>query len=63
MLAKVDNLVKNGRLNKLIGKVIGLLNIRMVGQASKEGTLELLQKARGQKGGVSCFRRDSKGRL
>lgn len=53
VLAKVDNLVKNGRLNKLVGKVVGLLNIRMVGQASKEGTLELLQKARGQKKAVS----------
>ncbi|WP_304948773.1 DegV family protein [Streptococcus sinensis] len=49
VLAKVDNLVKNGRLNKLIGAVVGLLNIRMVGEASKTGTLELLQKARGAK--------------
>ncbi|MEX2803755.1 DegV family protein [Streptococcus sp. H31] len=49
VLAKVDNLVKNGRLNKLVGKVIGFLNIRMVGRASEEGKLELLQKARGQK--------------
>lgn len=55
VLAKVDNLVKNGRLNKLVGKVVGLLNIRMVGQASKEGTLELLQKARGQKKAVSTL--------
>ena len=39
VLAKVDNLVKNGRLNKLIGAVVGLLNIRMVGEASKTGTL------------------------
>lgn len=49
VLAKVDNLVKNGRLSKLVGAVVGMLNIRMVGQASSEGTLELLQKARGQK--------------
>lgn len=49
VLAKVDNLVKNGRLNKLIGAVVGLLNIRMVGEASETGTLELLQKARGAK--------------
>ena len=49
VLAKVDNLVKNGRLNKLIGAVVGLLNIRMVGEASDTGTLELLQKARGAK--------------
>lgn len=49
VLAKVDNLVKNGRLSKLIGTVVGLLNIRMVGEASKTGNLELLQKARGPK--------------
>lgn len=49
VLAKVDNLVKNGRLSKLIGTVVGLLNIRMVGEASETGTLELLQKARGAK--------------
>ncbi|MGT2935230.1 DegV family protein [Streptococcus castoreus] len=55
VLAKVDNLVKNGRLNKLIGKVVGLLNIRMVGQASQEGDLNLLQKARGQKKAVSAL--------
>lgn len=47
VLAKVDNLVKNGRLSKLVGTVVGLLNIRMVGEASMTGTLELLQKARG----------------
>ena len=47
VLAKVDNLVKNGRLSKLLGTVVGLLNIRMVGEASQTGTLELLQKARG----------------
>lgn len=49
VLAKVDNLVKNGRLSKLIGTVVGLLNIRMVGEASAEGKLELLQKPRGEK--------------
>lgn len=49
VLAKVDNLVKNGRLSKLIGAVVGLLNICMVGEASDTGTLELLQKARGAK--------------
>ncbi|MGX7073349.1 DegV family protein [Falseniella ignava] len=49
VLAKVDNLVKNGRLSKLIGTVVGLLNIRMIGEASETGTLELLQKARGAK--------------
>lgn len=55
VLANVDNLVKNGRLNKLIGRVVGLLNIRMVGRASDEGTLELLQKPRGQKKAVAAL--------
>lgn len=49
VLSKVDNLVKNGRLSKLLGAVVGLLNIRMVGEASQDGKLELLQKARGTK--------------
>ncbi|MGT2753342.1 DegV family protein [Streptococcus ovis] len=53
VLAKVDNLVKNGRLSKFVGTVVGLLNIRMVGEASAEGKLELLQKARGHKKSVT----------
>ena len=47
-------MVKNGRLSKLIGTVVGLLNIRMVGEASETGTLELLQKARGPKKSVQA---------
>ncbi|HEM3577679.1 TPA: DegV family protein [Streptococcus suis] len=54
VLAKVDNLVKNGRLSKLVGTVVGLLNIRMVGEASSDGKLELLQKARGHKKSVTA---------
>lgn len=54
VLAKVDNLVKNGRLSKFVGTVVGLLNIRMVGEASAEGKLELLQKARGHKKSVTA---------
>lgn len=54
MLARVDNLVKNGRLSKLQGTIASLLNIRIIGQASAEGTLELLQKVRGQKKTVSA---------
>ena len=53
-LARVDNLVKNGRLNKLVGAVIGMLNIRLVGNASPEGTLNLLHKAKGQKKAVQA---------
>ena len=60
VLAKVDNLVKNGRLSKLLGTVVGLLNIRMVGEASETGTLELLQKARGYKKSLSTTYQEMK---
>lgn len=53
ILEKVDNLVKNGRLSKFIGGAIGLLNIKLIGQASNEGTLELLHKVRGTKKALS----------
>ena len=46
-------MVKNGRLNKLAAAVVGLLNMRMVGEASDEGTLHLLHKVRGEKKAVS----------
>ena len=52
-LEKVDNLVKNGRLSKFAAAVVGLLNMRMVGEASKEGTLHLLHKVRGEKKAIS----------
>ncbi|MCR8969240.1 DegV family protein [Facklamia sp. 7083-14-GEN3] len=47
LLESVDNLVKNGRLSKVVGNMIGLLNIRLIGKRSPEGTIELAQKARG----------------
>lgn len=53
-LEKVDNLVKNGRLSKFAAAVVGLLNMRMVGEASKEGTLHLLHKVRGEKKAVAA---------
>ena len=53
VLEKVDNLVKNGRLNKLVAAVVGFLNMRMVGEASNEGTLHLLHKVRGEKKAIS----------
>lgn len=49
ILEKVDNLVKNGRLNKFLGKMIGLLNIRLIAKADSEGAIALLQKVKGPK--------------
>lgn len=49
MLESVDNLVKNGRLNKLVGSMIGLLGIRLIGVRTPDGKIELATKAKGTK--------------
>lgn len=48
MLESVDNLAKNGRISPLAAKTVGVLGIRIMGQASDQGTLEQLHKCRGQ---------------
>ena len=48
-LEKLDNLVKNGRVNKIVAAAAGVLNIRIVGKASDGGELEPLHKCRGEK--------------
>ena len=55
MLSSVDNLAKNGRVNPLIAKAVGILNIRIVGQASDSGTFQQEHKCRGEKKGVLCL--------
>lgn len=47
-LSAFDNLVKNGRMNKLVGIVASKLGIRIVAEASREGTIQVLYKIRGQ---------------
>ncbi len=46
-LACFDNLVKNGRMSKLVGFVAGRMNMRAVGRGSDDGKLEVLHKTRG----------------
>ena len=46
-LESMHNLAQNGRVSKLAATVAGVLGIRVVGQASAEGTLEMLGKCRG----------------
>lgn len=45
----LDNLARNGRVSMAVAKFAGLLDIRIVGKASAEGTLEPLHKSRGEK--------------
>ena len=49
VLESMKNLANNGRVSHLTAKAAGLLGIRAVGKASDGGTLEMLEKHRGQK--------------
>ena len=48
MLESLQNFANNGRVSKLAAKTAGVLGIRAVGRASDHGTLELLEKVRGE---------------
>lgn len=48
-LEHLQNLVRNGRISGAIATITGLLGIRIIGEGSKQGTIELLTKARGTK--------------
>lgn len=48
ILKSLDNLVKNGRISRLKASMAGILGIKVLGTASEEGTLELLDKCRGK---------------
>lgn len=49
MLKSMKNLANNGRVSKISAKLAGVMNIRVVGKASDVGTLEPLDKPRGEK--------------
>lgn len=55
MLESVENLAKNGRVNPLVAKAVGILGIRIVGKASDVGTLQQLHKCRGEKKGLDAL--------
>lgn len=48
LLYSIDNLVKNGRVNKLVGAALNVLGIKIVARASEEGTIQPINKARGK---------------
>ena len=58
MLKSIENLVKNGRVNKVVGSLVGLLNIHVIGVRSKEGTIEMSNRARGEKKALNTFLKD-----
>ena len=48
MLESLKNLAANGRVSPAVAKIAGLLGIRLVGKASDVGTLEPMDKCRGE---------------
>lgn len=48
-LQSLNNLAQNGRVSPAVARLAGVLGIRMIGQASQEGTLQPLHKCRGEK--------------
>ena len=49
VLERHDNLLKNGRLNKITGKILNILNIKLVMGSDKIGNIALYAKPRGTK--------------
>lgn len=58
MFKSIENLVKNGRVNKFIGSVVDRLNIHVIGIRSDEGTIEMTSRARGEKRAIKSFIKD-----
>ena len=48
-LASFDNLVKNGRMSKAAGVLASALNIRPIATNTAEGSIEVIEKPRGEK--------------
>lgn len=55
MLESMRNLANNGRVSKIAAKTAGILGIRAVGIASQEGTLQLMDKSRGEKRALAAI--------
>ncbi len=54
-LESFRNLANNGRINKTVAKLAGVLGIRIVATASREGTIEITDKCRGERNTVRAF--------
>lgn len=48
MLESLKNFAANGRVSPAVAKIVGILGIRIVGKASDQGTLEPMNKCRGE---------------
>ncbi len=55
MLKSLTNFANNGRVSPAVAKLAGVLGICIVGKASAEGTLEPMDKCRGQKKSIAAI--------
>ncbi len=55
MLESLKNFANNGRVSPAVAKIAGFLGIRIVGKASDEGTLEPLDKCRGEEKSLTAI--------
>lgn len=51
-LESLDNLARNGRINPAVAAVAKMLGIRVIGQASDQGELDVICKTRGEHGAL-----------
>lgn len=54
-LESLNNFAANGRVSPAVAKIAGVLGIRVVGKASDEGTLEPMDKCRGEKRALAAI--------
>lgn len=55
LLESLDNLVKAGRVSKVIGKLSSVLSIKLIMGSTDEGTIKLVEKVRGAKRAFERF--------
>ena len=55
ILESLVNFANNGRVSPVVAKATGLLGIRIVGEASEQGDLSVLDKSRGEKKALSTL--------
>lgn len=54
-LQSFHNFAENGRVSKTVAKIGGMLGIRIMATASQKGTIEVIDKCRGDKGTLTKF--------
>ena len=59
-LKSLTNLANNGRVSPAVAKIAGILGIHVVGRASEEGTLEQIDKTRGEKKAILTLLKNMK---